>query len=177
MKKVVLIAPPEEYITKDYLPHLGLGYIAAVLEMANHEVQIIDAPILKLTVDDVIKKVQNLAPHIVGITATTHSRFNAIKILQGIRDLPCIKVLGGVHFSLTDVDALKHSPADIIVRGEGEYTLLEIANDKPWETIRGITYRKDGYIVRNEDRPFIDLNTLPLPARHLFPMHKYNARL
>jgi len=55
MKKVVLIAPPEEYITKDYLPHLGLGYIAAVLEMANHEVQIIDAPILKLTVDDVVK--------------------------------------------------------------------------------------------------------------------------
>ena len=177
MKKVVLIAPPEEYMTKDYLPHLGLGYIAAVLEMTNHEVQIMDAPILKLTVDDVIKKVQNLAPHIVGITATTHSRFNAIKILQGIRDLPCIKVLGGVHFSLTDVDALKHSPADIIVRGEGEYTLLEIVNDKPWETIRGITYRKDGYIVRNEDRPFIDLNTLPLPARHLFPMHKYNARL
>jgi len=49
--KVLLVAPPEEYITKEYLPPLGLGYLAAVLENEGHEVRILDSPILGWTTE------------------------------------------------------------------------------------------------------------------------------
>ena len=171
------MAPPEGFTTKEYLPPLGIGYMAAVLEKAGHEVMILDTPILHWSIEEIIKEIQNKNPDLLGITATSHSRFNAIKIIDGVKGLNCLKVLGGVHFGSTDVDALQHIPADVVVRGEGEYTILDIANNVPFDKILGITYREDGNIVRTPDRPFLDLNELPFPARHLFPMSKYNAKL
>jgi radical SAM superfamily enzyme YgiQ (UPF0313 family) len=41
--------------------------------------------------------------------------------------------------------------------------------------VKGIAFRRDGRVVRTPPRPFIrDLDTLPLPARHLFPMAEYH---
>lgn len=174
---ILLIAPPEEELSKGYLPPLGLGYMAAVLENSGHEVKIIDSPALGLDCSGVIKRIKEETPELLGITATSHSRFNAIKILEVVKELECLKVLGGVHFSFTDIDALQHTPADIVVRGEGEYTLLDIAEGKPLDSIPGITYGRNKQISRNRDRQFLDVTKLPRPARHLFPMEKYSATL
>ncbi|GAI17028.1 unnamed protein product, partial [marine sediment metagenome] len=67
---------------------------------------------------------------------------------------------------------------DIVVRSEGEQTLLELAqnvsNPKGLNSIEGITFRKDGHIVRTPNRPFIQkLDELPLPAYKYFPLEKY----
>lgn len=176
--KILLVAPPEEELSKGYLPPLGLGFMAAVLENSGHEVKIIDSPALDLLdCSGVIKRIKEESPELLGITATSHSRFNAINILEGIEELDCLKVLGGVHFSFSDSDALQHTPADIVVRGEGEYALLDIAERKPLDSIQGITYRKNKQIIRNSDRQFLDVRKLPHPARHLFPMEKYNTVL
>ncbi len=175
--KILLITPPEEELSKGYLPPLGLGYMAAVLENSGHKVKIIDPHALGLDCNRVIKRIKEETPELVGITATSHSRFNAIKILEGIKELDCLKVVGGVHFSFSDSDALQRTPADIVVRGEGEYTLLDIAERKPLDSIPGITYRKNKQIIRNKERQFLDVKKLPHPARHLFPMEKYNTVL
>lgn len=175
--KITLVTPPEEYITKDYLPPLGIGYIAAVLENGGHEVNIIDSPVLGLDTNQVIDKIKGKDPDLLGITSTSHSRFNAIGILEGVKELNCLKVVGGVHFSFIDISALEELPVDVIVRGEGEYTLLDVAEAKPLTSIPGITYKKNGQIIRNKDRDFLNVKELPYPARHLFPMEKYNAVL
>jgi len=61
------------------------------------------------------------------------------------------------------------------VRKEGEITLLELMQNleagKNFSDVLGITYRKDGKIVKNADRPYIeDLDSLPFPAHHLWPL-------
>lgn len=69
---------------------------------------------------------------------------------------------------------------DYIVRGEGEVTcteLLEALDSRAsLENIAGISYRSNGAVVHNPDRPFIkDINVLPLPAVDLVPLSKYRA--
>jgi radical SAM superfamily enzyme YgiQ (UPF0313 family) len=64
---------------------------------------------------------------------------------------------------------------DIVVRKEGEYTLLELAErveaGKDYYDVLGITFRKDGKIAKSPDRPYIEnLDELPFPARHFWPI-------
>jgi radical SAM superfamily enzyme YgiQ (UPF0313 family) len=78
-----------------------------------------------------------------------------------------------------DRETLEEEPAtDIVVRGEGEETLLEIVQQLPnlpkLEDVKGITFRKNGKIIRNPNRPFIqDLDALPRPAYKYIPIEKY----
>jgi len=66
------------------------------------------------------------------------------------------------------------------VRGEGERTIAELMAEKmdpsAWEKVRGLAFRRNGGIVMTEPQPFIeDLDALPLPARHLLPLSRYQA--
>jgi SAM-dependent methyltransferase len=92
--------------------------------------------------------------------------------------------MGGPHVTLAAQDTLEHfDDVDIIVRGEGELTIVEIMdclnNDGDLGEVLGISYRDTrGHIVHNANRPLIqDLDELPLPARHLLPMERYTRTL
>ena len=92
-----------------------------------------------------------------------------------------VTVAGGPHFSFADRESLAECPQlDVIVRGEGEETMSRlcqrIAAGEPLDDLRGITWRNDqGEAVRNPDRPPIaDIDSLPFPAWHLFPVDKYH---
>ena len=85
-------------------------------------------------------------------------------------------MMGGCHGTFWDENALKEYPSlDVVVRREGETTFIELlekikAGDK-LKDVFGITFRtKDGKIVRNADRPFMeDLDSLPFPAHRPYP--------
>ena len=87
--------------------------------------------------------------------------------------------MGGPHATFEDKQILTNEKAvDIIVRGEGEETMLELAKQSPElqkaSEIKGITFRKDNQIIQAPNRPFIqDLDTLPLPAYKYIPIERY----
>ncbi len=90
-------------------------------------------------------------------------------------------IAGGPHFTFTAEESLLECPElDIVIRGEGEYTIREVcrrlAAGQGMDTVAGITRRADsGQIVTNPDRePIEDINSLPFPAWHLFPIKKYH---
>jgi radical SAM superfamily enzyme YgiQ (UPF0313 family) len=56
---------------------------------------------------------------------------------------------------------------NIIVRGEGEETIKEILKGNPLKNIPGISYRENGLIRHNPNRPLPDVNTLAAPDRSL----------
>lgn len=84
-------------------------------------------------------------------------------------------MLGGPQASVVDVPTLEAFPfIDLVVRGEAEETLPKVidalAGNAPLDSILGVTYRQAGFVVRNENAPVIsDLDTVPLPAFHLYP--------
>ncbi|OQY04145.1 MAG: hypothetical protein B6I22_10000 [Desulfobacteraceae bacterium 4572_123] len=68
------------------------------------------------------------------------------------------------------------SKLDFIVIGEGEESILELARGECSRAdIKGIAYRDGSRTITTGVRPFTDVNTLPLPARHLIPLGRYRA--
>ena len=88
-------------------------------------------------------------------------------------------MLNGLHPSARPVECLDHPYIDFVVRGEPEYTTLELIQslDKDngdFKKIQGIGYKENGKTIITETRPPIeDLDALPFPARHLLPMEVY----
>lgn len=184
--KVFLLFPPKVFNTKELMPPLSLAYLSAVLEENNIEVEVLDALIESCSWRELKKRLLRSKADIVGITSLTESRFESFKSAKIAKEsLPdSIVVMGGPHVSLCPHDTLLNIPwVDIVVRGEGDITFLELCTNLERETdlegVRGISYRNEnGEIVHNSPRPPIkDLDTLPFPAFHLFPLERYNFKL
>ena len=115
------------------------------------------------------------------MTSSTLTYQTALKLVKIAKEAcpNCITIAGGSHVSFWDDHALEECPElDIVVRREGENTMLELVQrieaGKSYDDVLGTTCRKEGKIVRNPDRPYIeDLDSLPFPARHLWPMEKF----
>lgn len=187
MSKVLLVNPP---LTKDelfargaievgsILPPLGLAYIAAVLEKEGHEAKIIDGIVEEVSIDDIVKKTEGF--DIVGIRSVTAYAHRSNQIADSIKnfdkDLPI--VMGGPHASALPEESL--SKCDIVVIGEGEYTMLEIMKSLEkklqLKNVDGIAFKENKRNIFTKPRSFIkNLDDLPFPAWHLLPVKKYRS--
>jgi len=181
--RVLLINPP--YKESTYIsPPLGLAYIASILRENGHNLRIIDAPPLQYDPSDVKKEAGKVSPDLIGIgsmTATIKSAVKVAEVLKSTLEVPV--VMGGVHPTIMPEETLKNVDyVDIIVRGEGEETFLELVNSlengQKLDGIKGISYKENGKIFHNPDRPLIkNLDLLPFPARDLLPMGRYRQHL
>lgn len=167
------------------MPPLGLAWLAAVLEQKGINVNIIDALVERKNAEAVAGEARKAYPDIVGIYCGTDIRRDAFQVAHSIRKI-CPEVyivMGGPHVTFAAEDTLQNVPSvDIIVRGEGEETFTELVNvldaGKNLAQVKGISFRDGKNIIHNLPRPFIEnLDVLPLPARHLLPMDKYNFRI
>jgi anaerobic magnesium-protoporphyrin IX monomethyl ester cyclase len=180
--RVTLVNPPYPLSPHKHMPfpQLGLGYLAAVLEKNGYEVDVIDCQALFIHYDEYKKKISKSKPDLVGFTSITLTYKSALHLVKLTKEIhpKCVTVLGGPHATFWDEEALQECPdLDVVVRKEGEYTLLELVQrleaGKNFDGVQGITYRKGDEIVVNPDRPYIeDLDSLPYPARHLWPVSK-----
>ena len=184
-RTIVLVVPQNIWISKEHLPSIGLASIAAQLERDGLRVAIVDCQALDLDLDQAADAVCRLNPDAVGLTATSHSRFWAIRLARHLKANGVARVFaGGVHFGLTAMDALSQVPEiDVVVMGEGETTTRELLHawfdGRDLGDVRGIAYRTpDGQPTETGARPFIaDLDALPDPAWHCFEMDRYHAGL
>lgn len=181
--KISLINPPPlkgVYRHQPYLP-LGLAYLAAVLEKNGHTVKVIDCPALEMNLEKLKAELASTESDVIGITSMSPTIQSALLSAHVAKETcpEATTVLGGPHATFMDKQVLSEEQAvDIIARGEGEETLLELAqnvsNPKALSKIAGITYRNDGQPVRTPNRPFIqELDELPHPAYKYFPLEKY----
>jgi anaerobic magnesium-protoporphyrin IX monomethyl ester cyclase len=179
---VTLVNPTAPINAAMHMPFalLGLGYLAAVLEKNEYQVDVIDCQLLKLSLEDFRSEISKRQPNIVGVTSSTLTYQSALKLVKIVKEAcpECITIAGGPHVTFWDDKALEECPElDIVVRREGEITMLEIVQkieeDKSYDDVLGTTLRKEGKIVKNPDRSYIeDLDGLPFPARHLWPMER-----
>lgn len=152
-------------------PPLGLGFLGTYIrDYTKWQVEIVDPVPQHLTQSQVLKKVKSA--DIVGLSCFADTRFYCFEFAAKIKEKnkKCLLVVGGPYTFVMDDLILKHYPAiDILVRGEGEDTLLDIVNGKAREKILGISYKKGKQIIKNSLRPFspnidkywIDYSLLP----------------
>ena len=177
MKKILLVNPYETAQSGFTNPPIGLLYLAGTLLKHGFKVHVVDGCLKgKAAVKNAIEEFR---PHLVGITSLTPGRKKAIEIADMAKQFDSgIKVvIGGAHPTIMHQQIMENYPSiDYIVLGEGEETLLEIAQDKEPSQINGIVYRDNGNIVKTPARKNIaNLDDLPFPAWHLLDLQQYPA--
>jgi radical SAM superfamily enzyme YgiQ (UPF0313 family) len=168
--KVVLFYPPYEG------PPLGaplsLLALAGPLLEAGFQVKLVDNLIAPDYEDAILHEVEDAI--CLGISVLTGPHIGAaIRVASAVKkrrpDLPI--VLGGWHPTLATEQTLREDFVDAIVRGQGEITFLElvqrIAQQQDWHGVRGVSFKEDGRIHHEPERPVANINDLPPPAYHL----------
>jgi anaerobic magnesium-protoporphyrin IX monomethyl ester cyclase len=181
--KIALVNPPilkGVYHHQLFLP-IGLAYLAAVLKTNRHEVTVIDCPASEMGHEQLKAKVASFEPDVVGITSMTPTIQSTLMSARVAKEAcpNAVVTLGGPHATFMDRQILEQEAAvDVVVRGEGEQTLLEIAQNvtdsKSLHKVDGITFRNSDQIIQTPNRPFIQkLDELPYPAYDYFQLDRY----
>lgn len=144
-------------------------YLAGALRAAGHEALIYDAMTKDVGYGEIEQKIRETRPDVVATTAITCTSPDAIKVMELAKaiDPKITTMCGGVHASFMYEEMFGLSSAiDFIVIGEGEQTIVELADaisgGKDLAGVKGIAYKKDGAIVRTAPRPFMEnLDRLP----------------
>ncbi len=173
--QVVLIFPGSRATPFPGLP-VALAVLSGVLERAGWNPLPVDLRVQTLDAAGIA------SPVCVGIGAMTGSQILAgIRAARWVRErFPGVPIVwGGVHPTMLPEETLKHPCVDVVLCGEGEETLPELAaafrRRAPLSGVRGIAYKDEtGHIRVNSPRDWIDLDSLPVdPPYDRLPLSKY----
>jgi anaerobic magnesium-protoporphyrin IX monomethyl ester cyclase len=174
--KVLLFLPP--YEGKVFGPPLGLLSLASSLRNAGYEACIVDGA-LRSDYLEAIKS--NLDGSIAfGVSLLTgpmiRDAIAASRLVRGLSPQTPI-IFGGWHPSLVTAQTLREDFVDIVIRHQGEKTLVEVLNrictGSSLHLVPGCWFKQNGQIVSNPDRSPSPLSSLPAPAYDLVDFDEY----
>jgi len=187
---LLLVAPPNSrfyhkkihQIPENSSPPLGLCSMATLLHQHGIRVHLEDFQASEKGIEQIIPLIEQYHPKFIGISATTTSFFQAKRMAKTVKEYyPEITlIMGGIHGSALPEQSLVMTDFEIVVRGEGEITILELikrllSRDNDLSTVQGISYKtSSGAIIHNPARPVIaDLDTLPAPDKRMTDLYRY----
>jgi len=151
----------------------------AVLEEVGHQVKFIDGAALDMDKAEVLSVATEFRPELAVLHTTTPSIYNDIEYAASIKEATgAVTVMVGPHVTAVPDDTLRAAAGgvDAIARGEYDYILRDIADGMPLSEVQGVTFIDGEEVVRNPDRPPLDVRELPFPAwRHIKPEWYYDA--
>ena len=186
-KKILLVNPPSSVAVYNRskitaavprVPVQSLATLGAVLLRDGFDVQILDLMLSRNVENDIVARMREFQPEVVGVTFTTPLYNEALSICETVKryDPDVLAIAGGVHPTVLPENTLRASRFDIVVVGEGDVTLPELMSADDPASVNGICYRQDGEFVRTPPRPLVqNLDELPFPAAHLYDIHRYRT--
>jgi hopanoid biosynthesis associated radical SAM protein HpnJ len=126
--------------------------------------KLIDAPPAGVGLSEIVAQAKAFDLVVVHTSAPSFSRDVAcVEALKAAN--PRLKAgLIGAQVAVSTEESLARAPAiDFACRNEFDFTVKEVAEQKPWPEILGLSYRDaSGRIVHNPDRPILeDMDALP----------------
>lgn len=164
-------------------PPLGILYLAAVLQEEGIEVSVLDQPAEGFTIEQTVNWVEKQSPDILGFSTFASSGRTAALISKKVKEKnPNVTIVFGNYYATFNPERIlkKYPFVDIIVRGEGENTAIELVNclkkRDNLKNIRGITFRNKESIISTLDQPLIrDLDSLPFPDRDIIDVEYHSV--
>ena len=188
--KVLFVEPPKDiwFVMGEYLPPpYGIIQLAAYLEREakDVEIEVLDCNAQQVDWEGMEKRIESFNPDIVASSGlATCNTYLVARTLETAKKVnhDVLTVAGGQHFTATAQESLETYPEiDVIVRGEGEQTLVELVENTNKKSlfpqIKGISFRYKRKILHNPPRPLIEnLEELPYPGYHFVKdvVHKYH---
>jgi anaerobic magnesium-protoporphyrin IX monomethyl ester cyclase len=199
--RVCLINPPriqpKAWGKPNVFPPIAIASVAAVLEKQGHQVTVIDSPTegwenleeldatkyrVGLNAEVITSRIKDWRPEVVIVeipfSGWSKTAFEVVSITKKVNKDTTVVVFG-LHPSSRPEACLEDSEADFAIVGEPEITISELIEalqnrKNDFKIIDGLVFRENGKTIHTGKRAFIqDLDTLPLPARHLLPMEVY----
>jgi len=158
-----------------------LSYLVAIVRESGYQVSFLDAILEELSIEKFAERVKEIGPDIVVLECSTPSINFDLQSAAAIKKaFPSTRtVLIGSHPTVYHREIMAENPlVDAICRGEFDYTVRDLvraqAEGKDWSGISGLTWRRDGEVQVNPDRPVIEnLDEIPFPARDLVDSPNY----
>jgi anaerobic magnesium-protoporphyrin IX monomethyl ester cyclase len=183
MTSVLLIYPfflPRRDRSVFRFPPLGVSYLAASLQQAGHAVHLIDCTFLDRK--QALERARAVQAEVVGIYCMVTMLEDCFHFAKELRT-SCKLLVAGGPLPTCDPEAFLDY-FDLVVRGEGEQTMVELLRAYETQTglaeVAGIVYRTEaawpasGGLVYTPERKFQkNLDRLPFPARALLPNESY----
>ena len=177
MKKILLLNPPlffKNGIPKSLdvsVPPLGLLYLATYINCKAKKMfqaEIIDIAKENISLPNLIKKIKEIKPFVIGISSMTPQLQGTIELAENIKKIsPKLTIfIGGSHVSADTNFIKRHSKLfDFAIAGEGEITFL----DSLYKIInkQKIPIFQQSIIPKN-------LDEIPIPDKKLIKRQKYN---
>jgi len=177
------VEPPKDYwfVMGEYLPPpYGILQLAAYLEtkIRNVDIEVVDCQAMALDWRGLERRIESFNPDVVASSGfATCNAYVTVRALEAAKKIrpDVLTLTGGQHFTVTAHESLEVYPEiDVIVRGEGEQTLVELVRavdegrGKPeLSKIEGISFRRGRMIRHNPSRPLMEnMDSLPFPGYH-----------
>ncbi len=175
MINVLLLASPDVQHDFDFvarIPNLGITSIAGNIN------DVCDVKIADLNVTDdphefVQRTIRKYHIDLVGLSCMSFQYRGMLEVAKTVKeyDSEIMVVFGGYHPTL-EYKEIAESPdiayIDFITRGEGEATfreLVEAIPEQKYDCVLGLSYKENGEMVHNPERPLLDLKDIHLPDR------------
>ena len=180
MKRILIVQPsfympgPEKKLNKakgSPLIGLTLPYLAA-LTPKGWEIELVDESTADIDFDT--------RADVVAISSWTINAFRAYDIAAAFRERGIPVIMGGPHSTFFPDQILASGDVDVVVLGEGEITIVELAGrlvrGQDLDDVRGIAFLKDGRTHLTPARESLtDLDVLPFPAYDAFDLAEYKS--
>lgn len=183
IKKVLLINPHPYYAKeineKLCYPPLGLAYLASILKKENIDCEILDAHILKYNNKQILDKISDYNPDLIGLTSNISTVREVIELTNEIKTkFNKFVIIGGCYASSSFDYILKNSKADYVIKGEGEAVIKELIKKDEFKKVNGVAFLHNNKIISNPNMPLIkNIDALPFPAYDMITNFKsYHAR-
>ena len=123
--RILLASPESEVWNSRKHIHMGLSYLAGSLLAHAYEVEIWDASV-ETELESLDERLARDPFDIVGLSAPTPLIVNAWEAAATAKKHGAMTILGGPHLTLQPHESLEKDQVDLVVRGESEYTIIEI---------------------------------------------------
>ncbi|HBG62608.1 MAG: hypothetical protein A2Y03_05665 [Omnitrophica WOR_2 bacterium GWF2_38_59] len=188
--KIALVFNPFKYkvheenirIVQKYFglyPPLSLAWVAAIAEKEGHEVIIVDARTLNLSMEEALQILEDFKPDIMGFMITTYmfpETLGWIKFLKSKLNIPV--VVGGYNLRVYPKETLSHKEIDFGIVEQAYYTLPRLleelsSGNNDFDNVPGLIFKRNGETIITPHPQIIDFDKFPNPSRHLLPNELY----
>lgn len=160
-------------------PPLSLAWVAAIAEKAGHQAIIVDARTLRLSKDDVLDRLREFKPDIMGFMMTTYmfrETLEWIRFLKGHLKIPVI--VGGYNLRVYPEESVMPDEIDFGCVNSAFYTVPalfdELEGSRRFHDVPGLVYENNGKIIVTPPYSTMEnFDDYPNPARHLLPNELY----
>ena len=177
---------PKQWKQQQPYPPLGTIYAATVLKEAGYSTALHDS-MFAMSAGEILPVIEKEKPEYLVIyddgfnyltkMCLTNMREAAFRMSEIAKRNGCKVIVSSSDSTDHPKEYMEHG-ADYIIIGEGEITLLELLNslenNKPADSIRGLSFRKENNIILNSKREVLkNLDSLPMPAWDLIDIRPY----